>query len=79
MKEPEYFADLLTSRRLNQQATGVLGDVDASTISRICAGQVRARPATIVKLAQALGIAPKRMKAMCDAHWFAAHPDEVVG
>ena len=33
----------------------MLADVDASTISRICAGQVKARPATIVKLSQALG------------------------
>jgi transcriptional regulator with XRE-family HTH domain len=71
-------AALLKERDISQQAAGVLAGVDGSTISRIVAGQVKASPATIVKLARALRVAPKRMKRMCDAHWLAAHPDEVL-
>lgn len=64
------------SRGVTQAATGVLGEVDGSTISRIEAGQVQARRATIVKLARAFGVKATRMQAMCEAHWLAAHPDE---
>jgi transcriptional regulator with XRE-family HTH domain len=78
MKNPEYLADLLKARGINQQAAAVLAGVDQGSISKICTGRVKARPVTIVKLAQALGIAPKRMQSMCNAHWLAAHPDEAL-
>jgi transcriptional regulator with XRE-family HTH domain len=70
--------DLLTSRDVTLDAAGLLAGVDASTISRICSGQVRARPTTVVKLAKALGISASRMQAMCESHWLAKHPDERV-
>lgn len=57
---------LLTERGITQEAAGVLSGVDASTISRICAGQVSARPGTVVKLARALGISARRMQGICD-------------
>ena len=77
--------DLRTFRRqrgLTQDHIGVLGGLDAATVGRIETGQVRARAATIVKLARALGVKATRMKAMCDEAWNAAHtaadPDEAV-
>jgi transcriptional regulator with XRE-family HTH domain len=74
----EDLGKLLDERGLNQVAAGVLGNVSPSTISRILSGQVRARPATIVALARALGVSAKRMQRMCDAHYYAAHPDEAL-
>ena len=70
--------DFLASRDITQDAAGVLAGLDGSTISRIMAGQARARPQTVVKLAKALGVNARRMQAMCEAHWLAAHPDERV-
>jgi transcriptional regulator with XRE-family HTH domain len=69
---------LLTQRGLSQEAAGVIGEVDPSTIYRIITGEVRARPSTIVRLARGLGVGARRMQAMCDAHWLQAHPDEVL-
>jgi transcriptional regulator with XRE-family HTH domain len=70
--------NLLAERDMAQDAMGVLAGVDGSTISRIANGQVKARPKTVVKLAKALGISARRMQAICDASWDAAHPDEVL-
>jgi plasmid maintenance system antidote protein VapI len=70
--------DFLVSRDITQDAAGLLAGVDGSTISRICAGQVRARPKTVVKLAKALGISARRMRTLCDAHYLEAHPEELV-
>jgi plasmid maintenance system antidote protein VapI len=67
---------LLRERGLTQEAAALIGDVDPSTVYRIVEGKVRARPTTIVRLARGLGIGARRMQAMCDAHWLAAHPDE---
>ena len=72
------FREFLRERDITMEAAGVLAGVDASTISRICTGQARARPRTVVSLARALGVSAKRMQAMCDSHWLAAHPDELV-
>lgn len=66
----------MASRQITQEAAGLLAGVDGSTISRICAGQVHARATTVVKLATALGVAPRRLQSMCEAHWLAAHPEE---
>jgi len=74
----ETLRDVLASRDITQDAAGLLAGVDGSTISRICAGQVHARPTTIVKLARALGLNAKRMQRMCEAHYLEAHPDERV-
>ena len=52
--------------------------VTRATVSRWVNGQMRARPQTIVTLARALGISPKRLEAMTVAAWDAAHPDERV-
>jgi transcriptional regulator with XRE-family HTH domain len=69
---------LLEQRGLSQEAAALIGEVDPSTIYRIVTGEVRARPATIVRLARGLGVAARRMQAMCDVHYFAAHPDEAI-
>jgi plasmid maintenance system antidote protein VapI len=50
-------------------AAAVLGQVDTATISRICSGQARATPQTIVRLARALGINARRMARLCDQAW----------
>lgn len=75
---PTALADLLRERGLTLEAAAVLGQVETSTISRIIRGHTRARPQTIVTLARALGISPKRLEAMALAAWTAAHPDERV-
>lgn len=72
------FQDLIHNRGLTYEAMAVLGRCETSTISRIARGQQRPRPQTIVALARALGISPKRLEAMTDAAWTAAHPDERV-
>jgi len=72
------FGDLLRDRGLTYEAAAVLAQVETSTISRIARGQSKARPQTIVTLARALGISPKRLEAMTDAAWAAAHPEKVA-
>lgn len=74
---PGTLADLLRDRGLTYEAAAVLAQVDTATISRIVRGHSRARPRTIVKLARALGISPKRLEAMSHAAWKAAHSGEV--
>lgn len=69
--------EFLGTRGVRLDAAGLLADVDASTISRIANGKVRARPATVVRLATALGTSARRMQAMCDESWRAEHPEEV--
>jgi plasmid maintenance system antidote protein VapI len=50
-------------------AAAVLAGVDTATISRVCSGQARATPQTVVRLAKALGIGARRMARMCDQGW----------
>lgn len=50
--------------------------VNVSTISRIAAGKVRAKPDTVVALARVLGLSARRCQALCDSAWEAAHPDQ---
>ena len=66
----------LTDRGVRMDAAGLLAGVDASTISRIASGQARARPATVVRLATALGTSARRMQVMCDESWQSAHVDD---
>lgn len=75
---PNALSDLLSSRGLTYEAAAVLAQVETSTISRIVRGQSQARPQTIVTLARALGISPKRLEAMTRAAWDAMHPSEEV-
>jgi transcriptional regulator with XRE-family HTH domain len=75
---PTALRDLLEKRGLTMEAAAVLGQVETSTIFRWVNGQMRARPQTIVTLARALGISPKRLEAMTVAAWDAAHPEERV-
>jgi transcriptional regulator with XRE-family HTH domain len=70
---PGTLRDLLQARGLTLEATAVLAGADASTISRIMNGHQRPRPVTVVRLARALGISAKRLQAMCDTTWAAAH------
>jgi transcriptional regulator with XRE-family HTH domain len=70
--------EFLEGRGITQDAAGLLAGIDGSTISRICAGQVRPRPRTVVTLAKALGVSARRMAAMCEEHWLSAHPDERI-
>lgn len=69
---------LLSERGLRYDAAAMLADVDKATISRIANGKMRARPETVVRLATALGISARRMKAICDAAYEAAHVSERV-
>lgn len=71
-------AALFRSRGLNNTAVSVLGNIHPSTVGRIVKGEVRARPETVVALARALGIDARRMRRLCDAHYRAAHSDEVA-
>lgn len=66
---PPTLHELLTSRGLNMISAGVLAGVDAATISRICSGQARATPQTVVRLARALGVSARRMARLCDQAW----------
>ncbi len=75
---PDTLRELLRARGLTLEATAVLAGKDASTVSRIVNGLQRPQPVTVVHLARALGISAKRLAAMCDAAWTAAHPDEQV-
>jgi plasmid maintenance system antidote protein VapI len=75
---PTALRDFLGERGVTVRAAAVLAGVNASTISRICSGELRAQPVTIVTLAKALGVSATRMKAMTDAAWSSAHSDEQV-
>ena len=61
--------ELLDARGLTMDATALLGRVDTATISRICSGQARATPQTIVRIARALGVNARRMGRLCDQAW----------
>lgn len=61
--------ELLDARGLTMDAAAVLGQVDTATISRICAGQARATPQTVVRIARALGVNARRMARLCDQAW----------
>lgn len=69
LSEISSLRELLEARGLTMDAAGVLGQVDTATISRICSGQARATPQTIVRLARALGINARRMAKLCDQAW----------
>lgn len=58
--------ELRRERGLTLEAIAFLAgdDVDIATISRIERGLVTPRPDTVVKLARALGVSVKRMRAM---------------
>ena len=70
--------EFLAERRFPLEAVAVLTELDESTVSRIINGRVQARPTTIVRLAMGLGVGARRMKAMCDAAWTAAHAGEAA-
>jgi plasmid maintenance system antidote protein VapI len=76
MRRAASLGDEIAQRGLNHEQTAVLAGVQPSTIRRIVAGEVRARPGTVVSLAKALGIGATRMREMCAAHWLAVHPEE---
>ena len=48
-------------RQLSLEAVGYLAGVDAATISRIENGHVQPRRETVVRIAQALGVAVSRI------------------
>jgi len=70
---PDNLRELLQARGITVEAAGVLAGVNGSTISRLMNGQQRPQPATLVHLARALGISAKRLQAMCEMAWAAAH------
>lgn len=70
--------ELFASRDLRLDAVGLVAGRDKATISRIANGKSRAQPDTVVALARGLGISARRMQAICDESWAAAHPAEVV-
>lgn len=65
--------ELLAQRGISSDVLAILSEIDYATAYRIRKGQARPRPATIVRLADALGIGVRRMKQICDATWLAAH------
>jgi plasmid maintenance system antidote protein VapI len=69
MSQMRTFGDLLDARGITMDAVAVLGGVDTATVSRICSGQARATPQTIVRLARALGVNARRMAKLCDQAW----------
>lgn len=71
-------AELLSERRISLDALAVLSEIDSATAYRIRNGHARPRPATIIRLADALGIGTRRMKQICQATWNAAHPEEAA-
>jgi transcriptional regulator with XRE-family HTH domain len=66
---PSTLRELRRQRGLTLAAVAVLADTDAAAISKIEAGQARATPPSIVKLARALGVDARRMARLCDAAW----------
>ena len=72
--EQQTLRDLLTERKIKMDAAAMLAGVSTSTISRICSGAEKARPQPIVALAEALGVSARRMQALCEAAYSAAHP-----
>jgi len=72
--EHQTLRDLLTERGIRMDAAALMAGVSTSTISRICAGTEQARPETIVSLAKALRVSARRMQALADAAYDAAHP-----
>lgn len=75
---PDALPRLFDERGLDTVAIGVLAKVHPSTAGRIMSGKVRARPATVVALARALGVSPRRMQQMCEARYLAVHPEEAL-
>ncbi|HUK69043.1 MAG TPA: helix-turn-helix transcriptional regulator [Streptosporangiaceae bacterium] len=69
---------LLVDRGYPLDAAALLAGVDRCTIWRMANGKSRARPATVVRLAKALGVSARRLQALCDETYAAAHPDEVL-
>lgn len=69
MSEVQTLRDLLEARGLSMDAAAVLGEVDTATISRICSGQARPTPQTVVRLSRALGVNARRMARICDQAW----------
>jgi transcriptional regulator with XRE-family HTH domain len=76
---PTTLHELRQQRGLTLAAMSVLAGADASALSKIEAGQARATPPTIVKLARALGIDARRMARLCDAAWLELEQREVSG
>lgn len=72
--EQQTLRDLLTERGIRMDAAALMAGVSPSTISRICSGTEKARPETVVSLAKALRVSARRMQALCDAAYAAAHP-----
>lgn len=75
---PDALRELFSTRGLTNAAVAVLSNTHPSTVGRVMKGEVRARPATVVALARALGISARRMQLMCEVHYLAAHPDEAL-
>jgi len=75
-QQPQTLRDLLAERNVRQDAAALIAGVNQSTISRICAGTVKADPATVVALAKALHVSARRVQALCDASYAAKHPAE---
>jgi transcriptional regulator with XRE-family HTH domain len=73
---PGNLRELQQARGINDEAAGFLAGVDPSTVNRIANGIQRPLPVTVVALARVFGTSIKRMQALCDASWAAAHGSE---
>lgn len=72
---PPTVRGLLDGHGEPMDAVALRAGLNVSTVSRIAAGKVRAKPDTVVALARVLGISARRCQALCDSAWDAAHPD----
>jgi transcriptional regulator with XRE-family HTH domain len=70
--------ELLAQRGMPYDAAGLVARKDKATISRIATGKSRPQPETVVALARALGVSARRMQAICDESWAAAHSEGEV-
>jgi transcriptional regulator with XRE-family HTH domain len=59
--ETRTLLELRHERGLSVEAVALLAEIDKGTVSRLERGLIKARPATVVKLAKALAIRAERM------------------
>jgi plasmid maintenance system antidote protein VapI len=71
--------EFLAARGFPMDAAAILAGVNIATISRVASGKSRATPHTVLRLAKGFGMSARRMQAMCDASWDAAHGGGAAG
>jgi len=65
--------EYLASEGLTLDEAALVSKMHVSSLSRICSGQQKPRPLTVVKLARGLGVNPRRMERMVQASMAKRH------